>query len=58
MAGDEVNVLFHAGATGLVAATVLGGYDPGNLIKSNRAIRHMPFVVDTSRRQSQRVLSR
>ena len=42
---DEVNVLFHAGATGLVASTVLGGYDPGNLVEVDRAIRHMPAVV-------------
>jgi len=44
MAG--INVIYSAGAAGgLVASPVIGGYDPGNLIEIDRAIRHMPAVV-------------
>lgn len=49
MADDHVNVTFRAatGGAGFIAGVALGGaYDPGDLVEIDRAIRHMPVVVD------------
>ena len=43
-----VNIAFTAGASGrnFVAGASLGEYDPGDMIEIDRAIRHMPLIVD------------
>lgn len=47
MADDVVNVLFTAAGNGMgfVGTASIGGYDPGDLVEIDRAIRHMPVVV-------------
>ena len=44
----DVNVIYSVGDGGnsLTATPQLGEYDPGNLVEIDRAIRHMPAVVD------------
>jgi hypothetical protein len=46
VADDHVNVTFRAGGAGFIADVALGAYDPGDLVEIDRAIRHMPAVVD------------
>jgi hypothetical protein len=48
MADDDVNVTFRASASGshFVGDVSLGAYEPGNLVEIDRAIRHMPAIVD------------
>jgi hypothetical protein len=49
MPGGGVNVIFTAAAGGggfVAAASLAGGYDPGDMIEIDRAIRHMPIVVN------------
>jgi hypothetical protein len=46
MAGDEVvNVLFTASGNGLAAHVGIAAYDPGDMIRIDREIRHSPAVV-------------
>ena len=45
---DDLNIVFSVadGGQSFTATPTLGEYDPGNLVDIDRAIRHMPAVVD------------
>jgi hypothetical protein len=43
---DGVVFSVNSSGSGLSASPTLGGYDPGDMVEIDRAIRHMPAVVD------------